>query len=102
MFQSLRSDVQCILDRDPAARSTWEVITCYPGLHALVMHRAGHRFWTHGLRWLGRFTSHLSRWLTGIEIHTGAVIGAAAVIDHGMGAAIRYTAEIRDGCTSSP
>src|SRR5207237_10233862 len=99
MFQRLRSDVQCILDRDPAARSTWEVITCYPGLHALVMHRLAHWFWTHGLRWLGRFTSHVSRWLTGIEIHPGAKIGQGVFIDHGMGVVIGETAEIGDGCT---
>ncbi|HWI78104.1 MAG TPA: serine O-acetyltransferase [Ramlibacter sp.] len=99
MFQSLRSDVQCILDRDPAARSTWEVVTCYPGLHALVMHRMAHWFWKHGLRWLGRFTSHISRWLTGIEIHPGAVIGQGVFIDHGMGVVIGETAEIGDNCT---
>jgi serine O-acetyltransferase len=99
MFDSLRSDIQCILDRDPAARSKWEVVTCYPGLHALVMHRLAHWFWTHGLRWLGRFTSHLSRWLTGIEVHPGAVIGRSVFIDHGMGVVIGETAEIGDGCT---
>jgi serine O-acetyltransferase len=99
MFDSLRSDIQCILDRDPAARSTWEVVTCYPGLHALMMHRMGHWFWTHGLRWLGRFTSHVSRWLTGIEIHPGATIGRGVFIDHGMGVVIGETAEIGDGCT---
>jgi serine O-acetyltransferase len=99
MFARLRSDIQCILDRDPAARSTWEVVTCYPGLHALVLHRFAHWLWTHRLRWLGRFTSHFSRWLTGIEIHPGAVIGDAVFIDHGMGVVIGETAEIGDGCT---
>jgi len=99
MFSSLRSDIRCILDRDPAARSTWEVLTCYPGLHALVMHRMAHWFWTHGLRWLGRFTSHVSRWLTGIEIHPGAVIGQSVFIDHGMGVVIGETAEIGDDVT---
>jgi serine O-acetyltransferase len=99
MFDHVRSDIQCILDRDPAARSTWEVITCYPGLHALVMHRLAHWFWKHGLRWLGRFTSHMSRWLTGIEIHPGAVIGRGVFIDHGMGVVIGETAEIGDNCT---
>ncbi|HUR90194.1 MAG TPA: serine O-acetyltransferase [Ramlibacter sp.] len=99
MFDSLRSDIQCILDRDPAARSTWEVLTCYPGLHALVFHRLAHWFWGHGLRWLGRFTSHVSRFLTGIEIHPGAVIGKSVFIDHGMGVVIGETAEIGDGCT---
>ena len=99
MLDSLRSDIQCILDRDPAARSTWEVVTCYPGLHALVFHRLAHWFWGQGLRWLGRFTSHVSRWLTGIEIHPGAVIGKSVFIDHGMGVVIGETAEIGDGCT---
>ena len=72
MFSRLKSDIACILDRDPAARSWWEVLTCYPGLHAIYMHRLAHWFWTHGLRWAGRFTSHLGRWLTGIEIHPRA------------------------------
>src|SRR3954470_6628265 len=99
MFESVRSDIQCILDRDPAARSKWEVLTCYPGLHALVMHRLAHWFWAHGLRWLGRFTSHVSRFLTGIEIHPGAIVGRAVFIDHGMGVVIGETAEIGDGCT---
>ncbi len=99
MFSRLRSDIQCILDRDPAARSAWEVLTCYPGLHALVMHRWAHACWTHGLKWLGRFISHLSRWLTGIEIHPGATIGERVFIDHGMGVVIGETAEVGDGCT---
>ena len=64
MFARIRSDIQCILDRDPAARSTWEVITCYPGLHAVVLHRPAHWFWNHGLKWLGRFTSHIARFST--------------------------------------
>ena len=99
MFSRLRSDIQCILERDPAARSRWEVVTCYPGLHALVLHRLAHRFWGKGLRWLGRFTSHFSRWLTGIEIHPGATIGNCVFIDHGMGVVIGETAVIGDGCT---
>jgi len=99
MFTRLRSDIQCIFDRDPAARSKWEVITCYPGLHALVMHRVAHWFWLRNLRWLGRFTSHLSRWLTGIEIHPGAKVGDRVFIDHGMGVVIGETAEVGDGCT---
>ena len=99
MFQRLHSDIQCILDRDPAARSTWEVITCYPGLHALVLHRLAHWFWVRGLRWLGRFVSQFSRWLTGIEIHPGATIGDGVFIDHGMGVVIGETAEVGDGCT---
>jgi serine O-acetyltransferase len=99
MFTRLRSDIQCILDRDPAARSTWEVLTCYPGLHALVLHRRAHWCWTHGLKWLGRFISHISRWLTGIEIHPGAIIGERVFFDHAMGVVVGETAEIGDGCT---
>jgi len=99
MFARLRSDIQCILDRDPAARSAWEVVTCYPGLHAIWLHRPAHWCWTHGLKWLGRFISHLSRWLTGIEIHPGAQIGDRVFFDHAMGVVVGETAEIGDGCT---
>ena len=99
MFNRLRSDIQTILDRDPAARSTWEVLTCYPGLHALVLHRRAHWAWTHGFKWLGRFLSHLGRFLTGIEIHPGAVIGQRVFFDHAMGVVVGETAEIGDGCT---
>jgi serine O-acetyltransferase len=99
MFARLREDIACIRDRDPAARSTWEVLTCYPGLHALWLHHLAHACWLHGLRWLGRFISHVSRWLTGIEIHPGAVIGRRVFIDHGMGIVIGETAEIGDDCT---
>jgi len=99
MFRKLRGDIDCILERDPAARSRWEVLTCYPGLHAIYIHRLAHWFWTRGLHWLGRFTSHLGRWLTGIEIHPGAKIGSCVFIDHGMGVVIGETAEVGDGCT---
>jgi len=99
MFSRLKSDIACILDRDPAARSAWEVLTCYPGLHAIYIHRLAGWFWTHGLRWAGRFTSHLGRWLTGIEIHPGAKIGRCVFIDHGQGVVIGETAEVGDGCT---
>jgi serine O-acetyltransferase len=99
MFRRLRSDIQCILDRDPAARSKWEVLTCYPGLHAILLHRVAHWMWTRDLRWLGRFTSQFSRWLTGVEIHPGARIGDHVFIDHGMGVVIGETAEIGEGCT---
>lgn len=99
MFSRLRSDIQCILDRDPAARSKWEVLTCYPGLHALVLHRFAHWLWLRNLRWFGRFTSQVSRWLTGIEIHPGAKMGNNVFIDHGMGIVIGETAEVGDGCT---
>jgi serine O-acetyltransferase len=99
MFSRLRADLDCILERDPAARSRWEVLTCYPGIHAIYIHKLAHWFWVRGLRWLGRFTSHLGRWLTGIEIHPGARIGSCVFIDHGMGVVIGETAEIGDGCT---
>lgn len=99
MFARLREDIACILERDPAARSRWEVLTCYPGLHALVMHRWAHALWQLGLRWPARFVSHVSRWLTGIEIHPGAVIGRRVFIDHGMGLVIGETAEVGDECT---
>ena len=99
MLDRLRSDIQCILDRDPAARSTWEVITCYPGLHAIWLQRPAHWCWTHGFKWLGRFISHMGRWFTGIEIHPGAVIGREVFIDHGMGVVIGETAVVGDGCT---
>jgi len=99
MFARLRSDIQCILDRDPAARSRWEVLTCYPGLHAIWMHRLAHACWQMGFKWLGRFISHLSRWLTGIEIHPGAKIGDRVFFDHAMGVVVGETAEIGDGCT---
>jgi len=99
MFQRLREDIACILERDPAARSRWEVLTCYPGLHALVLHRWAHACWTRGLHWLGRFISHLARFFTGIEIHPGATIGRRVFIDHGMGVVVGETAEIGDECT---
>jgi len=99
MFDRLRSDVQCILERDPAARSTFEVLTCYPGLHAIVMHRWANACWRHGFRWLGRFISHIARGLTGIEIHPGATMGRRVFIDHGFGVVIGETAEVGDDCT---
>ena len=99
MFSRLRSDIACIFERDPAARSSWEVLTCYPGLHAIYIHKLAHWFWSVGLRWAGRFTSQLGHWLTGIEIHPGAKIGSCVFIDHGMGVVIGETAEVGDGCT---
>lgn len=99
MFERLREDIACILERDPAARSKWEVLTCYPGLHALVLHRWAHTCWTHGWHWSARFISNVSRWWTGIEIHPGAVIGRRVFIDHGMGIVIGETAEVGDECT---
>jgi serine O-acetyltransferase len=99
MFSRLHEDIACIRERDPAARSNWEVLTCYPGLHALVIHRWAHAAWRGGWRWLGRFLSHIGRFLTGIEIHPGATIGRRVFIDHGMGVVIGETAEIGDECT---
>ena len=99
MFQRLREDIACILERDPAARTGFEVLTCYPGLHALMFHRLANAFWRSGFKWLGRMTSHISRWLTGIEIHPGARIGRRVFIDHGMGVVIGEMSEIGDDCT---
>jgi serine O-acetyltransferase len=87
------------LDRDPAARSRWEVLTCYPGLHAVLLHRLAHGCWNIGFKWLGRFVSHISRWFTGIEIHPAAKIGDRVFFDHAMGVVVGETAEIGDGCT---
>ncbi len=94
MFSRLRKDIDSVFDRDPAARTAWEVFTAYPGLHALWFHRLSHWYWTHNMFWLGRLTSHLGRALTGIEIHPGATIGPSFFIDHGMGVVIGETAEI--------
>ena len=100
MFARLREDVAVVFDRDPAARSTWEVLTCYPGLQALTWHRwIMNPLWRHGWCWLARWLSHWNRWLTGIEIHPGATIGRRVFIDHGMGVVIGETAEIGDDCT---
>jgi len=99
MFTRIREDIACVFERDPAARSTWEVVTCYPGFHALLIHRLAHRLWRMKLRWLARFVSHVSRFLTGIEIHPGAKVGRRVFIDHGMGVVIGETAELGDDCT---
>lgn len=99
MLKNLREDIDCILERDPAARSKLEVITCYPGLHAIMVHRLAHRLWQADFFWLGRFISHLGRILTGIEIHPGAQIGRRVFIDHGFGVVIGETAVIGDDCT---
>jgi len=99
MFSHLREDIASIFARDPAARTTFEVLTCYPGLHAIYIHKLARWFWTHGLRWLGRFTSHVGRWATGIEIHPGVIVGRRVFIDHGMGVVIGETAEVGDDCT---
>ena len=99
LFEHLREDVRCVFDRDPAARTTFEVLTTYPGVHAVLVHRLSHRLWTAGFKWLARFISTLMRWFTGIEIHPGARIGRRLFIDHGMGVVIGETAEIGDDCT---
>lgn len=99
MFKRLREDINCVFERDPAARNSWEVLTAYPGLHALIGHRFAHWLWETGLKWLARFVSNIMRWLTGIEIHPGARIGRRFFIDHGMGVVIGETAEIGDDCT---
>ncbi|MGZ5091183.1 MAG: serine O-acetyltransferase [Burkholderiales bacterium] len=99
MFSRIKEEIAVVFERDPAARNTWEVITCYPGFHAMLVHRLAHRLWGGGFKWLARFTSHIGRGITGIEIHPGAQIGRRFFIDHGMGVVIGQTAEIGDDCT---
>ena len=99
MFRHLKEDVSSVFHRDPAARNFVEVLTCYPGLHALLFHRMSHWFWNKRLKWLARFLSTIARWLTGIEIHPGAQIGNRFFIDHGMGVVIGETAIIGDDVT---
>lgn len=99
MFERLREEIQCVFDRDPAARNAFEVLTTYPGLHVLLIHRLSHRLWHMGLKWFARWLSSIARLLTGIEIHPGARIGRRFFIDHGMGVVIGETAEIGNDCT---
>ncbi len=99
MFDRLREDIQVVFDRDPAARTFFEVLTTYPGLHAILWHRFSHGLWNQGFKWLARLSSTLARWVTGIEIHPGARIGRRVFIDHGMGVVIGETAEVGDDCT---
>lgn len=99
MFERLKEDIRTVMERDPAARGTFEVLTNYPGLHALLMHRLAHSIWNAGFCWLGRSLSTFSRFLTGIEIHPGATIGRRFFIDHGMGVVIGETAIIHDDVT---
>jgi serine O-acetyltransferase len=99
MFQRLKEDIACVFERDPAARTTFEVLSCYPGVHAILLHRLNHRLWRAGCKWLARFLAHVGRFLTGIEIHPGATIGRRFFIDHGMGVVIGETAEIGDDCS---
>ena len=99
MFSHLKEDISIVFERDPAARTHWEILTTYPGVHALLMHRLSHWLWNHKWFWLARFNSHVGRWLTGIEIHPGATIGRRMFIDHGMGVVIGETAVVGDDCT---
>ncbi|MFA6203931.1 MAG: serine O-acetyltransferase [Gallionella sp.] len=99
MFKNIREDIRSVFDRDPAARTTFEVLTCYPGLHARMLHRLANILWHANLKWPARFLSYLTRGLTGIEIHPGATIGRRFFIDHGMGVVIGETAEIGDDVT---
>ena len=99
MFTRIREDIDSVFHRDPAARNVWEVVTLYPGLQAIWAHRVSHWLWRHGLKWLARANSNLSRWITGIEIHPGATIGRRFFIDHGMGVVIGETAEIGNDVT---
>lgn len=99
MFRRLIEDIDCVFARDPAARTRFEVLTTYPGVHAVLVHRLSHRLWGWGLKWLARWFSTIARWFTGIEIHPGARLGRRFFIDHGMGVVIGETAEIGDDCT---
>jgi serine O-acetyltransferase len=99
MFDALRRDIRAVRERDPAARSTLEVILCYPGVHALAFHRLAHRLWTRGWIVAARFISHVARFVTGIEIHPAATLGSGLFIDHGMGVVIGETAEIGENVT---
>jgi serine O-acetyltransferase len=99
MFERLREDIQGVFHRDPAARNAFEVLTCYPGLHAIWIHRGAHALWTHDLKWPARVLSNFARWMTGIEMHPGARIGRRFFIDHGMGIVIGETAEIGNDVT---
>jgi serine O-acetyltransferase len=99
MFERMQEDIQSVFHRDPAARNTLEVVTCYPGLHAVWLHRIAHALWVSGWKWLARVVSNFGRWLTGIEIHPGAKIGRRFFIDHGMGIVIGETAEIGNDVT---
>jgi serine O-acetyltransferase len=99
MFEDIKGDIQAVVERDPAARSKLEVMLCYPGIHTRLIHRLAHVLWRRGWFLAARFLSHIGRWLTGIEIHPGAVIGRRLLIDHGMGVVIGETAVIGDDVT---
>lgn len=99
MWQLIKEDINCVFGRDPAARNVFEIVTCYPGVHAILLHRLNHKLWGMGLKWLARFGSSIARFITGIEIHPGATIGRRFFIDHGMGVVIGETAEIGNDVT---
>lgn len=99
MFERIKEDIQSVFHRDPAARTTFEVLVNYPGLHAIWYHRVAHRLWKANWKWLARTISTFSRWMTGIEIHPGATLGRRFFIDHGMGVVIGETAEIGNDVT---
>ncbi|MBU6270377.1 MAG: serine O-acetyltransferase [Betaproteobacteria bacterium] len=99
LFERLREDIATVMEKDPAARSRLEVLLCYPGVHALFIHRIAHGFWRAGLVLPARWLSHLARFLTGIEVHPGAIVGRRVFIDHGMGVVVGETAVIGDDCT---
>jgi len=99
MINHLREDIRCILERDPAARNRLEIVMCYPGLHAIVIHRLSHKLWSMGWFTIARVVSQTARFLTGIEIHPGAKMGRRVFIDHGYGVVIGETAIVGDDCT---
>jgi len=99
MFKHIKEDISVVFERDPAARTHFEIITTYPGVHALLIHRLSHWVWSKRFFWVARFISHISRFFTGIEIHPGATIGRRVFIDHGMGVVIGETAVIGNDCT---
>ena len=99
MFSQLKEDLKVVFERDPAVRSVFEIIFCYPGFHAMLFYRLSHWLWSNNIKFLGRLVSHFGRFMTGIEIHPGATIGKGFFIDHGMGVVIGETAEIGENCT---
>ena len=99
MFERLKEDIQCVYERDPSARNTFEILTSYPGVIAVLIHRMNHRIWNLELKWVARWFSTFVRWVTGVEIHPAAVIGRRFFIDHGMGVVIGETTQIGDDCT---
>jgi serine O-acetyltransferase len=99
MIDTIKEDIACVFERDPAAQTIWEVVFVYPGFHAILLHRIGHGLWVRGFKFFARFTAHVARWLTGVEIHPGAVIGRRFFIDHGMGVVVGETTIIGDDCT---